>query len=292
MKPETVKSCLMKPKVDYCFKELMEDEIVRNAFISAAAQIPMEHIKKTWILPSHLRKESKTDKLGILDVRVLLDDNTQIDIEIQVTSYAYWAERTLFYLAKMYSEQIHEGEGYDKLQKCIHIGVLDFELFPDEEYASTFHLWEDSRRRMYSDKFEFHTLELPKLAKYQYPETELLNWLRFINGEKSEDFEVAAENNPYIQKAYENLKKISADDVKRLEYESREKAIRDYNHSIHMSRKEGIEEGLKEGIKAMVQLCIELHLTKEEILSQLQQKFSLTEGESELYFAKYRTVQE
>ena len=27
---------LMKPKVDFCFKELMEDEEVRNAFLAAA----------------------------------------------------------------------------------------------------------------------------------------------------------------------------------------------------------------------------------------------------------------
>ena len=46
---------------------------------------------------------------------------------------------------------------------------------------------------LYSDKFEIHTLELPKLAKHDYPETELLKWLQFINAETEEEFEMAAE---------------------------------------------------------------------------------------------------
>ena len=38
-----------------------------------------------------------------------------------------------------------------------------------------------------------------------------------------------AQEDPYIGKAYECLTKLSADEEKRLEYEAREKAIRDYN---------------------------------------------------------------
>ena len=84
----------------------------------------------------------------------------------------------------MFTEQIHEGEGYDVLEKCIHIGILDFEIFEDTDaFYSLFHLWEDSRHIKYSDKLELHVLELPKLAKHQYPETELLSWMQFINAE-------------------------------------------------------------------------------------------------------------
>ena len=35
MKKEKTTQFLMKPKVDFCFKELMEDEEVRNAFLAA-----------------------------------------------------------------------------------------------------------------------------------------------------------------------------------------------------------------------------------------------------------------
>lgn len=37
----------MKPKVDFCFKELMEDEIIRKGFIAAVLGVPKESIGKT-----------------------------------------------------------------------------------------------------------------------------------------------------------------------------------------------------------------------------------------------------
>ena len=211
MEKEKTTPFLMKPKVDFCFKELMEDEEVRNAFLAAVLGLDVKDIIESRILPAHLRQKDKDDKLGILDVLVLLNNREQIDIEVQVTGNEYWAERTLFYLGKMFVDQLKLGEDYQKLEKCIHIGILNFTMFEDEEYYSSFHFWSDQGRKMYSDKIEIHTLELPKLAKYDYPETELLQWLQFINAETKEEFEMAAGKSEYIKKAYEDLNRISAD---------------------------------------------------------------------------------
>ena len=41
---------------------------------------------------------------------------------------------------------------------------------------------------------------------------------------------MAAEKSEYIKKAYEDLNRISADEEKRLEYEERERAIRDHQY--------------------------------------------------------------
>ena len=84
MKKEKTTQFLMKPKVDFCFKELMEDEEVRNAFLAAVLGIDLGEIVESRILPSHLRQKDKDDKLGILDVRVLLNNKEQIDIEIRL----------------------------------------------------------------------------------------------------------------------------------------------------------------------------------------------------------------
>ena len=62
-----------------------------------------------------------------------------------------------------------------------------------------------------------------------------------------------AKEDTYIDEAYEMLKHMSADEKKRLEYEAKEKAIRDYNSQMlelkEVGRKEGRKEGIKEGIK-------------------------------------------
>lgn len=155
----------------------------------------------------------------------------------------------MFYLGKMYTDQIHEGEDYNKLKKCIHVGILNFTLFEHERYYSCFHIWEDTARDLYSDKFEIHILELTKLAQYEYPQTELLRWAQFFGAKSKEEIQMLAEKDEYIHKAYDKLEEISADEEKRLEYEERQKAIRDYRHILASGRREGMREGLKEGMK-------------------------------------------
>ena len=56
MKKEKTTQFLMKPKVDFCFKELMEDEEVRNAFLAAVLGIDLgEDRKSTRLNSSHSR---------------------------------------------------------------------------------------------------------------------------------------------------------------------------------------------------------------------------------------------
>ena len=51
-----------------------------------------------------------------------------------------------------------------------------------------------------------------------------------------------ATKNPYIESAYEQLQVISQDKEKRLEYEAREKAMRDHNQLIFEAKQEGKQE--------------------------------------------------
>lgn len=275
---------IMKPKVDFCFKELMSDTEVRRGFIAALLNLEPKEIVNTELLPTHLNRRHKDDKEGVLDVRIKLNGNIQIDMEMQVIMFTYWTERSLYYLGKMFTEQLQKGQDYDALQKCIHVGILDFELFQSEGFYSRFHMWEDSRKELYSDKFEAHILELPKLARYEYPQTELLNWARFFNGEEKEELKMLAKSDEYMQRAYDKLVDLSADEEKCLEYETREKAIRDYNNIVSSGWKRGIERG----IQAMVEVCQEeLKLSKDGIITKVVQKFLVSKDEAQNYVEKY-----
>lgn len=241
---------IMKPKVDICFKGLMGNTIVRTGFIAALLGINPEEILDSELLPTIMEGESIDSKTGILDVRVRLKNQTQIDMEIQLGPFPLWPERSLFYWGKMYTSQMHKGDEYDVLEKCVHVGILDFVLYPGEkEYYSCFHLWEDQRKFKYTDKEEFHILELPKLSQYDYPRDELLRWAKFLNAEKKEEFETMAKEDVYIDEAYDQLVKLSADEKKRMEYEAREKALRDYNWLMHSNLKQGFEQGMEKGIQ-------------------------------------------
>ena len=71
-----------------------------------------------------------------------------------------------------------------------------------------------------------------------------------------------AKKNSELEEAYDVLDKLSADEKKRLEYETRQRAIRDYNIGMLTAERRGIEAGRKigmeEGENRINQLILEL----------------------------------
>ena len=239
----------MKPKVDFAFKEIMEDVNARTGFLAAILKLDPSEITETRILNTNLRKLYQDDKLGILDVRVLLNNDSEIDVEIHLTELKVWADRSLFYLAKMFTAQIGPGETYNVFKKCISISILGFTLFRDEpDFYSCFHIREDTRHFLYTDRMEFHVIELPKLpGELREDSDRILLWAKFINAERKEEFEMLAKRDPYIESAYQHLQIISQDGEKRREYEARQRAILDYNQGMLEAREAGRTEGRAEG---------------------------------------------
>lgn len=246
---ETKDDFIMLPTNDFCFTELMQNSKVRKGFLAAILNLHPDEIKNTTILQRETRRSSEDDKYGILDVKVELWDKTIVDVEMQVEYLDYWTKRILFYLSKIYTEQIKKGEPYSKLQKCIHVSILDFIHFPeDDECYHVIRLHDAKTGEMYTDLFELHILELKKLPKEVTTEGEIIKWMRFFGGKSKEEFENMSKGNEYIDEAYNELKKLSANDIKRYKYEAREKMIRDHNSAMDYARRVGTEQGIKEGM--------------------------------------------
>lgn len=243
---EQTDNFIMLPTVDFCFKELMQNDIVRQGFVAALLRVNSKLIQDTTLLPTILSRRSEDDKLGILDVRILLKDGTQMDLEMQVRPFEFWDERALFYLCTMFTEQIHKGESYATLKKCIHVSILDFIHFPnDNECYRTIHLSDDNTGNMYSDKLEMQFLELKKLPPDVQTGEDIIHWMKFFSGKSREEFESMADTNEYLSEAYNTLLKLSADEMKKLEYDAREKALKDYNTQMGCAEKRGKEQGIQ-----------------------------------------------
>ena len=239
---------IMLPTVDFCFKELMQNDNIRKNIIAALLNLPSSEVENTELMPTILRKESKDDKYGILDVRVRLKDGEQIDFEMQVEAFDCWANRSVYYLSKMYAGEIKEGEGYDC--KCIHVSILAYDHFRDDKECYRRIAFCDTKTgKLYTDLMEMHILELSKLPLEEKNETSLLQWMRFLGGKTRKDFEEMAKKNSELEEAYDVLDKLSADEKKRLEYETRQRAIRDYNIGMLTAERRGIENGRKIGIE-------------------------------------------
>lgn len=107
---------------------------------------------------------------------------------------------------------------------------------------------------------------------------------------------MAAEKDPYIEKAYESLVHLSADERARLEYKAREKQIRDHQFFSRIYKETGYRQGVKEGeekgreegrIQECIEILQEMGETKEHVLLRLKEKFKLSDTDANQYLEKY-----
>ena len=64
---------IMLPTVDFCFKELMQNDNIRKNIIAALLNLPSSEVENTELMPTILRKESKDDKGSILYTLLIID---------------------------------------------------------------------------------------------------------------------------------------------------------------------------------------------------------------------------
>lgn len=230
---------IISPKMDFCVKELFANPVIRKYFISDVMGIPADTIRSVWLCNPYLWKRYRRMKQGILDVLIELNDDTKVNIELQVKFYSYWDKRNLYYLSKMYTEDLRVGENYGKLKKAVSISILDFNLTDDPEYHSVYYL-RDERGRLYTDLFEVHIIELGKKLNGN---NSLDDWIRFFNARSKEDLDMIRTQNIGINTAIEEVKKMSLSERMRARYEAHMKDVRDRNAREDYVRKEGIEQG-------------------------------------------------
>ena len=172
---------------------------------------------------------------------ICMEGTGKINIEMKVLPYAHWDRRSLSYLAKVYTQDLKSGEAYANCVKAIHISILGFNQLTDTDYFySSFHMREDSRHSLYSDQWEVHVIELPKLnsSKVKEEHKKLYQWACFICAEGEEE-RAMIEKDPYIEEAIRELELLERDPERMDEYLFRQKNLSDYVTQMEYSRKEG-----------------------------------------------------
>ncbi len=61
-------------------------------------------------------KKYNYDKLSILDIKATDEDGRIYDVEVQSFGDEFYANRSLYYRAKIYSDQLNESEPFDEAQ--------------------------------------------------------------------------------------------------------------------------------------------------------------------------------
>ena len=200
------------------------------------------------------------EKTCILDIRVLLNGNKQINLEMQMGSVENWTDRSVFYLCRMFAE-MKKGMDYTQAKPSIHIGIMMKSPVPEDtafynEYALK------NRRTGYefTGKIALHVLDLSCLE--QVPEEErnsaLYHWACAFKAKTWKEVLAMAEQSESIKKAVVTLRELSEDEKIRLQCEARERYQMDWQSSTRTSREKGREEGRKEGEQAMAELINKL----------------------------------
>ena len=260
---------------DYMFKAVLQkNKRALTGLLAALLSMPVENIIDIEIKNPIELGDTIDDKTCILDIKLLLNNNKMINIELQVTKYEFWIERSLIYLCRAFNN-LAVGEDYGNVLPTYHIGILDFWL-PDKtkEFYSEYVLMNRKNHEIYSDKLGINVLNLKSVGDdsvTKEPE-ELYQWAKLFKATTWEEIRMLAEKNEYIADTVVTLRQLTADEKIRMQCQARE----DYEHDRATLLRQGREEGIKEGDirRLLTQICRKLSKGKKlrEIAEDLEEK--------------------
>ena len=193
--------------------------------------------------------EEENGKGSALDLLCMTNDETQINIEVQVQKRENMGQRSLYYWAKLYQSTLGRGENYENLRRTVAINLLGYEYLPLSGFHHTYGLYDETCVHRLTDDIEIHFLELPKVTRQDIRRMRTLDkWMAFIRNELSdEEMEAIAMSDAAINTAWDRIEAFMRDAGQRRKYELREKYEHDYVSDMEGSWKRGRLEGVKQG---------------------------------------------
>lgn len=259
----------VNPRIDLVFKKIFGIEENKDLTISLINSIvgPQDQVKDLTILNPYNPQHFMNDKLSILDIKAEGHDGKRFNIEIQVSDEGDYDKRALYYWAKIYTEQLAEGEDYSRLSKAIGIHLLWFTSIPQShKYHNVFHIREKDQGFKYFQDMELHTIELAKFEKDLPKDLKEVTsqmkggldiWSSFLTRhDLLQGKELSPPlNTPEVKKALSILDHLNFTKEERDAYEDRLKWYRIEMNTLKnqflkgkaVGRAEGKQEGLREG---------------------------------------------
>jgi len=241
----------INPKVDFVFRLLFGSERNKDLLISLINSVVEPDIKIVDVIiknPFNLAERTEF-KESILDIKAVDQDGTWYDVEMQLTPHSLYGRRAIYYLAKVYVDQLASGEDYSRLNPTIGIHFLDFRYFDDDRVVRHFVL-KDAETNEAPEALSGLRLYFVEMAKFDKDWSELRSaldrWVAFLNRALELDnsrLPAGLQVDPAIAKAAAELDRIGASSEEREIYEGRVKALMIDQIQIKDAREEGLQEG-------------------------------------------------
>ncbi|HEY3999119.1 MAG TPA: Rpn family recombination-promoting nuclease/putative transposase [Candidatus Xenobia bacterium] len=212
-----------------------------------------ERIAHVDVLNPGLPKSHVGDRGLVLDLKCRDHVGRLYNIEVQLAARADYIQRSLYYLARLFTEQLAKGARFGVVKRTVGISLLDYTLFPDLEDLHTRYRFHDAQHnRELSDILEIHYIELSKFRRGRPLRNRFERWLEILKF--GDIYESGAEPLPVelleeeeYRMAIESMKEAYADEAIRYEIEEREKAEHQWASEVGAARDEGEAKGRTEG---------------------------------------------
>lgn len=186
-------------------------------------------------------------KSAQLDLFCTMEDETQVNIEVQVRNQHNIEQRSLFYRARLYQDPLLGGEDYMTLHRTVGINLLGYSTLPQEDFHSVYGLYNPDSGHRLTDDIEIHFIEMPKVPKKLPRDLRKMRmvekWAAFLNNKLSdEEPEALAMNEAVIGDAWAAMEDFLADRRRGIPYLQREKAELDRRYEIRWEREAGALE--------------------------------------------------
>ena len=258
---------------NYAFLKIFKKEENVKGFLIDLLNLKEKQIKKIEIKDPFTSGENKEEKEGILDIKLTLNGNKKINIEMQNTYQEDWTERSLFYNCRMFTEGFKKGEPYWELSPCIHVGILNFNMMKSPGYYHKVTLRDEKTNELYSRKFQFHMIELKKTktAKGKARKHPLYRWARLIAATTWEEVAQESAGNRYMERIQEEMVKMSQDERDRYLYLREEMAASDRVSQLQSAENRGVRAGKLLNQISMIQKKVKKNKNLEQIADELEE---------------------
>ena len=215
---------------------LQNDVYALKGLLAALLDLKIDKITAIEILNPVELHEAIDDKKCILDLKLELNREAIINIEIQTTYQDYWADRSLTYLCRNF-DHLKEGQGYQEIKPCIQIGILEKDVFRQEdprytgEFYSRYQMLHVEKHTEYSGKFEVRVLLLNHLE--EVPEEKktknggLYHWAKLFLAQSWEELKMIADKDPMMRSFIGTVRKLTADEKVAMACEARRRYSND-----------------------------------------------------------------
>jgi len=244
----------LDPRNDLVFKLLLtrpESHDVLVYVLNAVIR-PSPPIRTARAIPGRFDADRPDAKEIVFDVRAVLENGSEVDVEMQCRRVRAIRERLVYYGVRPLSQQLQAGDGYEALRPSIVIAFLAYDELDDDLFHHRFRLADAELNTELTRLLEIHTIELRKLGHLDASEAmrhdPLVVFARLLVAETEQDREEIAKEADAMSQAVKILNTLATDDEIRRVAEDREARIKLDEMYRRLDMREARDEGRAEGL--------------------------------------------